>query len=322
MTILKRIFIVVYYRNQKLYQLRDTAKARRKLKLTQIERGYSGTKLAGRSVGAPEGPNFAEFDTRVIQTKMLQIMRWRGRTRSHSTFVVTGNGKGIAGFGVGKSNDPKSAIRKAKKHAAEKLMHFQLHDRTIYHDFFTQFGPTKIFVYQMPEGYGLHTHRVIKTLCQLIGIKDLRAKVEGSTNPIHIVKAFLIGLLQQKTYDQMAEEKKLFLVEFSRNNLYYPKVVGRPADLKTLRKAHEIPSDEILNFKQYCYDGKVPLKKPPRTNPWEQSPTYERYAKKKEKRRSWNQTKLHLNVKYGKLTSFLKEKYDQKKLMEKKEVSD
>lgn len=238
-------------------------------------------------------------------------MRWRGRTRTHATFVVTGNGKGIAGFGAGKSNDPKSAIRLAKKHAADKLMHFQLYGRTIYHDFFTQFGPTKIYVYQMPEGYGIHSHRVIKTLCQLIGIKDLRAKVEGSTHPVQIVKAFLIGLLQQKTYNQMAEEKKLFLVEFSRNNLYYPKVVGRPGNLNTLRKAHEISDDEIMDFKQYCFNGKLPLKRPPSVNPWKESPTYERYAKKVEKHRSWDETRLHLVAKYGRLTSFLKEKYAQ-----------
>lgn len=285
--------------------------------MTHLERGYSGIKLAGRSVGAPEGPNFADFDTRVIQTKMLQIMRWRGRTRSHATFVVTGNGKGIAGFGAGKSNDPKSAIRLAKKHASQTLMHFQLNGRTIYHDFFTQFGPTKIYVNQMPEGYGIHAHRVIKTLCQLIGIKDLRAKVEGSTHPAQIVKAFLIGLLQQKTHDQMAEEKKLFLVEFSRNNLYYPKVVGRPANLNTLRKADEISSDEILDFKQYCYNGKIPLKRKPKSNPWKEMPTYIRYTKKVEKRRSWDETRLHLVAKYGRLTSFLKEKFEQEQLNKK-----
>lgn len=296
------------YRNQKLYQLRDATKARRRLKLTQWERGYSGTKLAGRSIGPPDGPHFAQFDTRVIETKMLQIMRWRGRTRSHATFVVAGNGKGVAGFGAAKSNDPKSAIRLAKKRASEKLLHFQLNGQTIYHDFFAQFGPTKIYAYQMPEGYGIQAHRVIKTLCQLIGIKDLRAKIEGSPHPTQIVKAFFTGLLQQKTFDQMAEEKKLFLVEFSKNNLYYPKVVGRPANLKTLRKADEISDDEIMYFKQYCFNGKIPLKRSPRPKPWTDMPTYERYAKKVEKKRSHDETKLHLFAKYGKLTSFLNER--------------
>jgi ribosomal protein S5 len=68
---------------------------------------------------------------------------------------------------------------------------------SVYHDFFCQFGKTKIFVTKKPEGYGLVCHRAIKTSCEVIGIKDLYAKVEGPTNLQHIVKAFLIGLLQQ-----------------------------------------------------------------------------------------------------------------------------
>lgn len=67
----------------------------------------------------------------------------------------------------------------------------------VYHDFFTQFGKTKIYVSQKPKGYGLVCHRAIKSMCEVIGIKDLHAKIEGSTNLQHIVKAFFLGLLQQ-----------------------------------------------------------------------------------------------------------------------------
>lgn len=65
------------------------------------------------------------------------------------------------------------------------------------HDFYTQFWRTKIFVSKKPKGYGLVCHRIIKACCELIGIKDLHAKVEGSTTPQYIIKAFLIGLLKQ-----------------------------------------------------------------------------------------------------------------------------
>jgi len=34
-------------------------------------------------------------------------------------------------------------------------------------------------------------------MCQLIGIRDLYAKIEGPTNVQHIVKAFLLGLIRQ-----------------------------------------------------------------------------------------------------------------------------
>lgn len=80
----------------------------------------------------------------------------------------------------------------------------------VYHDFFTAFGKTKIFVQKKNEGYGLMCHRAIKEICQAIGIKDLRAKVEGSNNLQHIVKAFFIGLLQQVDNQMMIDYYTIF----------------------------------------------------------------------------------------------------------------
>lgn len=50
----------------------------------------------------------------------------------------------------------------------------------------------------MPEGYGLKCHRVIKTMCEIIGIKDLYVKTEGRTANIqNVTKAFFRGLMEQ-----------------------------------------------------------------------------------------------------------------------------
>lgn len=284
---------------------------RKRVKISHMERGYSGSRLAGRSVGAPDpigSHTYDGFDARCIELKIVNVMRGNlGRYRRHSAFIVTGNGQGMCGFAYGKSTDPKIAIRNAKNRAAQKLMSFQICDgRTVHHDFFTQFGYTKIYGYKMPEGYGLQTHRVIKTLCQLIGIKDLRTKCEGSTNPQSIVKAFLLGLLQQKTYDQIAEEKKLYVVEFDERRGFFPRIVGVPSYCRT---DNEIPKDENRDFKQYVFGGKVPLKRPPRKNPAVNLPGYQKHLKRTEKFRAWPAQKLYLRQRYGRLKSFLTDKY-------------
>lgn len=277
-----------------------------------MDRGYAGVRLAGRSIGQPDpigAYSFDGFDSRVIEMKIVNVMRGNlGRYRRQSTFVVTGNGQGVCGFAMGKSCDAKAAIRIAKNRAAQRLMHFELCDnRTVYHDFFSQFGPTKIYAYKMPAGYGLQTHRVIKTLCQLIGIKDLRTRIEGSTNPQSIVKAFLVGLLQQKSYDKLAEEKKLFLVEFDERREFFPRIVGVPSKCRT---ADEIPKDENLDFKQHILHGKVILKRAPRPkSTYEKLPGWQIHLKRTEKHRVRAATKLHLRIRYGELRSFLTDKY-------------
>ena len=67
-------------------------------------------------------------------------------------------------------------------------------------------------------------HRAIKAICERVGIKDLYAKCEGSLNMQHITKAFMLGLLRQKTHQVLADEKKLHLVEMRSENDYFPKV--------------------------------------------------------------------------------------------------
>jgi len=49
-------------------------------------------------------------------------------------------------------------------------------------------------------GYGLRCHRAIITICKLIGIKDMYAKVTGSKNLINITRALFKGLTQQVDY--------------------------------------------------------------------------------------------------------------------------
>lgn len=230
-----------------------------------------------------------------------------GRKRRVSSTVVTGNQKGLAGFANGKGVEPRTAMRKAKNRAGQKLMHIKIfRNHTVYHDFFTQFGATKIFVWQKPEGYGLQCHRAIKTICEVIGIKDLHAKVEGSTSVNHVMKAFFLGLVRQKTHEEIAEEKKLHLVEFTKEQGCFPTVLASPAEC---RKEDQIGKDEILDFTQYCLDGRVILKKKKFPPFYTKLKSYEIYLKKQEKLRNKDKVKLDLITEYGELRSFLTDKY-------------
>ncbi|XP_075983303.1 mitochondrial ribosomal protein S5 [Anticarsia gemmatalis] len=301
-------------RTEKLIKIRDSMTRFRRLKLSPIERGWSGAKMPGRSIGPPDPvgeDEFVGFDTKILQLKSLLLMKGSlGRTRNYKAMVVTGNGQGLAGFGFGKAKEAPAALRKAKNRAGQKLMSFEIYNgHTINHDFYTAFGKTKIFVQKKNEGHGLVCHRAIKEICQAIGIKDLRAKVEGSNNLPHLVKAFFIGLLQQRTPQQLAEEKKLHLVEYKSENAYYPKVIASPKEVRT---KEQIPKDETLDFTQYVMNDKVILKKKKFRPFYESMPSYKYYLKKYEKYRNHERIRLNLKVEYGDVKSFLTDKYPEK----------
>ena len=47
------------------------------------------------------------------------------------------------------------------------------------------------------QGSGLHCQRAISAICELAGLKNMRAKIIGSTNPLNIVRAVFKGLTSQ-----------------------------------------------------------------------------------------------------------------------------
>jgi len=47
------------------------------------------------------------------------------------------------------------------------------------------------------QGHGLRCQRAISAICELAGIKDIRAKITGPTTPINVVQATFKTLLSQ-----------------------------------------------------------------------------------------------------------------------------
>ncbi|CAL1679187.1 unnamed protein product [Lasius platythorax] len=311
-------------REEKLATLRQSQTGMKRVKLSPLERGWTSAGMGGRKIGPPDPigeDTFEGFETWILQNKMITCMTGNlGRKTRISSFVVTGNGNGLAGFALAKAPVGKASLKAAKNRAGQRLIYIPRYkEHTVLHDFFTQFGSTRIFVRKMHEGYGLVCHRVIKACCEAIGIKDMYAKVEGAKNVPHIIKAFFIGLLQQKSYQQLADEKRLHLVEFKSENGNYPVVLASPSEV---RKPQEVSSNETLDFTQYIMGGKVVLKKKKLPPFFTKLPSYQISMVKKERNRNSDGTRIHLLAKYGAMHSFLTEKYPEAQLRRKRKPSE
>uniref|UniRef100_A0A8C5WKJ7 Small ribosomal subunit protein uS5m n=1 Tax=Leptobrachium leishanense TaxID=445787 RepID=A0A8C5WKJ7_9ANUR len=198
------------------------------------ERGWTGSSWGGVSIGSPDpGPNgetYEDFDCRVIQVKnVFNMTAKEGRKKTVSALVAIGNGNGVAGFAVGKSADRMAAFRKAKNRATHYL-HFieRYNDHTIYHDITSTFKRTSIRMKKQNFGYGLRCHRAIITMCKLIGIQDMYAKVSGSVNLLNLTRALFLGLYRQETHQTVADKKSLYVVEFRDECGPLPRIVATP----------------------------------------------------------------------------------------------
>jgi len=277
-----------------------------------LDRGWAGGRPLGKKFGPPQSTNqeltFDNFETILLEFKTVFHMTGNlGRVRRNSIMMVTGNGQGAVGYTVspGKYGKNEQGLKKAVNKAGLRLVYVDRYeDRTVYHDFFTQFGKSRIFVQQQPPGYGIRAHRVIKAICDMCGIKDLYAKCEGSLNVQHIVKAFMLGLLRQRTHQVLADEKGLHLVEMRHENDYFPRVVASPSNGKVRTKA-EIDHNEILDFEMISFEGNQPAWRPgqsggpPKVNPWEHSPSWGKHLRRMYKFRSHPQVRQRMRVEHG-----------------------
>ncbi len=212
--------------------------------------------------------NYDGFETRIIDYKLIATTTSiLGKKRQQSCVIITGNRNGVIGLGKGKGPKGAAAIRLAKKAASERLIFVNRYeDRTLFHNFYKEFFFTKIYAQQAPAGYGLRCHRIIKVICELVGIKDIYAKVDGSTNPTNVAKCFIDGLLSQQKYQDIANAKGLNLVELRPDRLDYPVLLASPTN-GPVRTPSQLQHEYESNVDLYLFDNRF-RNRPPKNRPF------------------------------------------------------
>lgn len=115
----------------------------------------------------------------------------------------------------------------------------------------------------------------------------------------------------QKSYQQLADEKRLHLIEFRSEKGNYPEIIASPSEV---RKTEELSSSENRDFTQYVMGGKVVLRKKKYSPFFTKLPSWQIRLKKLERLRHFDETRIRLLAEYGALHSFLTEKYPEAKL--------
>lgn len=297
---------------EKLLKIRDQQERRKRPPVHPLERGWSGTKLLGKWIGPPDpiaGESFVGFDTKVLVMKPIFYMKPNfGRSKKISVLTVTGNGNGLVGYAVAKSNDMRTALNNSRNKAGQRLFRVELeNNHTVLHDFYSRFGDTKVFVEKRPPGYGLSAHRCIRSICNVVGITDIKCKVEGSErNYLNLTRAFLLGLINQKKFQEMADEKRLNVVEYNEHIQNYPIVRARPSPaVGGCRSDKEIGENEILDFNIYIHDGRVKQQTTLEPLAYTRHKGWRNYMKKWNYKKSREQSRIQLIAKYGQLDSYL-----------------
>ena len=168
-----------------------------------------------------------DYINRTLKMKPLVLKRvsnqtGKGKIASFYALVIVGDQNGMIGLGEGKSrNDMSTSIYKAHWDAVRNLKYVpRYEDRTIFSDLEYRYHGVKLFLRKKEPGFGLRVNHVIFEICQLLGIKDLSAKVYKSRNDMNIAKGLIEALTEgQRSLNEIALGRGTKLVDIRK--VYY-----------------------------------------------------------------------------------------------------
>jgi len=121
-----------------------------------------------------------------------------GKRLSFAALVVTGDGAGHVGVGVGKSNEVPEAINKAGAVARKHLIKVELTGNTIPYESRAKFGAADVLLKPAAPGIGIIAGGSVRAIVEAAGIKDILTKSLGSANKTNVAKAVILALSQLK----------------------------------------------------------------------------------------------------------------------------
>lgn len=147
-----------------------------------------------------------------IEEKLVNVRRVAkvvkgGRIFGFSAVVVVGDGKSRVGIGLGKAREVPAAIQKALEKARRRMKKVDINGDTIYREITAKHGATKVFMKPASEGTGVIAGGPMRAVFEVLGVKNVLAKVMGSTNPINVIRATVKALQNIESPEYVAEKR-------------------------------------------------------------------------------------------------------------------
>ncbi len=151
--------------------------------------------------------NDLDLKDRLVAINRVTKVTKGGRTFTFAAIVVVGNEDGIVGYGMGRASEVPAAIAKGVEAAKKNLIRVPIYNGTIPHDQIGRFGGARILLRPASAGSGVIAGGAMRAVLDSVGVTDVLAKSQGSTNPHNLVKATIAALAELRSPLMVAQSR-------------------------------------------------------------------------------------------------------------------
>ena len=146
-----------------------------------------------------------EFKESIVNIRRVAKTVKGGRNMRFSVTVVVGDEEGRVGVGQGKAREIPEAVRKAIEDAKKNIIFVPTVGTTIPHRAIGIFGAGRVVLMPGAAGSGVIAGSSVRTVLELAGVKDVRAKSIGSNNAGNMAYATIEGLRSLMTVEKVSK---------------------------------------------------------------------------------------------------------------------
>ena len=130
-----------------------------------------------------------------------------GRQFGFTALTFVGDGNGTIGFGYGKAKEVPLAIQKAMDKARKNMKAVPLKGDTLQHPTTGIHGAANVYMQPASEGTGIIAGGAMRAVFEAVGVKNVLAKINGTRNPINVVRATINGLTTMSSPEYVAAKR-------------------------------------------------------------------------------------------------------------------
>ena len=152
-----------------------------------------------------------ELKDRLVAINRVTKVTKGGRHFSFSAIVVVGDENGIVGHGLGKAKEVVEAITKGIDDAKKNLIKVPIAKGTVPHTQKGKYGGAKVLLKPASDGTGVIAGGAMRAVLESVGVSNVLAKSQGSSNPHNVVKATIDALAQMRDAVAVAKQRGIEL---------------------------------------------------------------------------------------------------------------